>query len=248
MAEVTCDVLPCRDARNRLQALDLMLREANHRIANSLQAVMAASATDAGRNSVAPGSARAQMTMRISAIAVVHRMLSASTADTIAIGDYLANLAESIGVLWSGPGATRIAVHHGDEKVAADVAMRLGMVVNELVTNSLKYAYDNNAGGEIRVAFSVMEGSFVLIVADDGRGMDGPSARRRGSGSRLVEDIAAQLDASFSYQSARPGTIAVLSGSADVLLPRGGNARIISVPAVCPETSPSHVLLDGVTS
>jgi two-component sensor histidine kinase len=247
MAEDTCGVPLCREARDRLRALDLMLREANHRIANSLQAVMAASAVDADRSSIASATARAQMTMRISAIAVVHRLLSVSAADTIAIGDYLANLAESIGVFWSGTSATRIAVHHGGEKIAADVAVRLGMIVNELVTNSLKYAYDNNAG-EIRVAFSVKEGSFVLIVADDGRGMDGPSARRRGSGSRLVEDIAAQLDASFSYQSARPGTIAVLSGSADVLLPRGGNARIISVPAVCPETSPSHMLLDGVTS
>jgi len=195
-----------------------MLREANHRIANSLQAVMAAAAADTGPNGIVSADARDQMMMRISAITLVHRMLSVSaTFDTIAIGDYLTNLCQSIGMLWSKPGGARITVHHGDGKVAADIAVRLGMVVNELVTNSFKYAYGKGTG-EIRVAFSIMDGSFVLIVADDGRGIDASSVSRRGTGLRLVESIAKQLNASFSYQPARPGTIAVLNGPAEVLL------------------------------
>lgn len=190
MAQDTCSVPLCRDSRDRLCVADIMLREANHRIANSLQAVMAAAAADASPNGILPADARGQMMTRVAAIALVHRMLSVSTiSDTIAIGDYLTNLCESIGVLWSKPGGARIAVHHGDVEVATDVAVRLGMVVNELVTNSFKYAYGKGTG-EIRVAFSVMEGSFVLIVADDGRGIDALSVTRQGTGMRLVEGIA----------------------------------------------------------
>lgn len=231
MAEDRCGFPCCREARDQVHALDLMLREANHRIANALQTVMAASAADAGPDGVVSASARDQMMMRISAIALVHRMLSLSTtSDAIAIGDYLSNLGESIGLLWSRPGVGRIAVHHSGGKVAADVAVRLGMVVNELVTNSFKYAYANGTG-EVRVAFSLRDRSFVLIVADDGKGIENPSARRRGMGSRLVEDIARQLNASFSYQSGRPGTIAVMSGPADVLLPLDSKICISSAAA-----------------
>jgi two-component sensor histidine kinase len=219
MAEERCGFLCCREARDQVHALDLMLREADHRIANALQTVMAASAADAGPNGAVSASARDQMMMRISAIALVHRMLSVSTSsDAIPIGDYLTSLAESIGALWSPSGDARVSVHHGGGTVAGDVAVRLGMVVNELVTNSFKYAYANRAG-DVRVAFSIQDGSFTLIVADDGNGIDDASKRRRGMGSRLVEGIAKQLNASFGYQSARPGTIAILSGSADVLLP-----------------------------
>lgn len=250
MAEDTCGAPLCREAQDRLRTADFMLRETNHRIANSLQAVMAAYATDAGPNSVVSAAARDQMMMRISAIALVHRMLSASaSSDTIAIGDYLTSLGDSIGVLWSKPGGARITVHHSGGKVAADVAVRLGMVVNELVTNSFKYAYGNGAG-EIRVAFSIMDGWFVLIVADDGRGMDAPTVSRRGTGIRLVEGIAKQLNASFSYQLAKPGTIAILTGPADVLLPRERRACLGSTAAMDSETSAGsrHMPLNGVSS
>jgi len=219
MAQHICGASFC-DAQIQLQALDFTLREANHRIANSLQAVMAAAA--GGRSGGIPALESSELMARISAIAAVHRMLSASdSCDAIVIGDYLAKLAEGIGVLWSGEGASAagIAVHHGGETVAADVAVRLGMIVNELVTNSFKYAYEDGARGEIRIAFSIMDGAFVLIVADDGRGIDDASGRRRGMGSRLIDEISAQLDASFSYQPGRPGAIAVLHGAADILLP-----------------------------
>ncbi|NIJ20670.1 hypothetical protein FHS95_002362 [Sphingomonas naasensis] len=146
------------------------------------------------------------------------------TPQMVAIGDYLANLTEGLATLGCGPNVPRIAVHHGGESVAADVAVRLGSVVNELVINSMKYAYDDNAGGEIRVAFSVLDGSFVLIVADDGRGIGAPPVARCGRGRRLVESIAVQLEARFSYQPARPGTIAILSGPAEALSSRCGGA------------------------
>lgn len=141
----------------------------------------------------------------------------------IAFGDYLEELVGNLGLLWVGPNTGRVIVHHGGETVSAETAVRLGMVINELVTNSFKYAYAGRDMGDVRVGFSVSDGRFVLIVADDGQCFD-PMAARHGLGTRIVTDLVRRLGARFTYQCGRPGTIAVVSGPAELLLPVNGGA------------------------
>lgn len=217
MIEQSCGRPTCLEAHARMRMVDVMLSEANHRIANFLQAIMAASMATAGRTCAESSAARDRLTTRIAAIATLHRMLSVSAdAGLVSFGDYLDELIANLGRLWGGTGAIRISAHHTKEVVDADAAVRIGMIVNELVTNSCKYAYADTGGGEIRVGFSTRDGSFVLIVADDGCGI--PSEPKRlGMGTRLITELARRLGATFAYQPARPGTIAVVTGPADAL-------------------------------
>lgn len=137
MIQQTCGRPHCLEAHDRVRTVDIMLWEANHRIANSPQAVMAASIAPPGRTCGEVAAARERLTTRISAIAILHRMLSATGDEgLIAFGDYLEDLVANLATVWGGSPALRMTVHHSDEMVDAEVAIRIGMIVNELVANS----------------------------------------------------------------------------------------------------------------
>lgn len=209
----------CGDAHDRADGMELLLRETNHRIANSLQAVMALFARERDTPDTKAWPDRNQILGRIGAIAQIHRLLStAPSFGAIEIGDYLGALVANLRALWCGDSRVEeIALFCASEKVSADAAIRVGIVVNELVTNSCKHAYRDGDRGEVRIGFSIREGAFTLLVADNGGGMDlGPS--KQGQGMLLVSRIAEQLGAGFQFHRARPGTIAALEGQADRLL------------------------------
>jgi len=86
----------------------------------------------------------------------------------------------------------------------------VGLIVNELVTNSVKYAFDED-GGVINVVFRVDEtiGEAELSVGDNGRGM-GP-ARKGAFGLRLVESLAGQLGGRLTMPEVLKGTLTKLT-------------------------------------
>lgn len=228
MAQQISRTTTCCDAQKRARALDVRMREANHRIANSLQTVIAI--TGGGPRVIDADGLRARdlMLSRISAVANVHRLLSVSTTqEMIDFGGYLEELVLELQTLWADrTGARAISCCHSGDRVSAEIAAKLGMIVNELVTNSCKYAYDDRSSGEVRIGFSIEGGAYFLLVADDGgRTVLDPSPRR-GCGQRLLHDIAASIGASLEFKEARPGTIAILTGAAETLLAKGnGGSR-----------------------
>ena len=97
-------------------------------------------------------------------------------------------------------------------RLHTDKAVSVGVIVNELVSNACKYAYDPAAGGEIRVALSRSDNDrFSLMVEDDGIGMvAGDKPRGSGLGSKLVLAMAKSLAADFDYDPAHTGVRARL--------------------------------------
>ena len=86
-----------------------------------------------------------------------------------------------------------------------DRAVAAGLIVNELVTNSLKYAFDED-GGIIRVSFTTRTelGVACLAVEDNGRGMGPP--RKGGLGLQLIDAFASQLDGQVEREPVEKGT------------------------------------------
>ena len=94
--------------------------------------------------------------------------------------------------------ATAIAV-----ELPPDKALAIGVIVNELVTNAVKYAFAEGQPGHVHVDLNREEDRLVLSVRDDGRGYS-PTAET-GLGTRLVTTFAAQLGGSATWDAGRSG-------------------------------------------
>jgi two-component sensor histidine kinase len=85
------------------------------------------------------------------------------------------------------------------------IAVPLGLVINELVTNALKYAFADGRAGRIRVGFTRRQDSLVLAVEDDGGGMRG-EVQGTGMGMQLLNGLARSLEGNVELNSSATGT------------------------------------------
>lgn len=198
-------------ANERLEAL---LREVNHRVANSLQLVTTMVAMQARLLSdEAAKSALADTERRIQAIAQVHRKLYTSgDVERVAMDEYLAALVDELQATWSTPvGPRTITLEAEALRLHTDKAVSLGVIVTELVTNACKYAYPENQSGEVRIRFArASEDRFQLEVEDDGCGLDNEGPKGTGLGSKLISAMAHSLSSKLDYDRAHRGCRAVL--------------------------------------
>ncbi|MGA0607500.1 histidine kinase dimerization/phosphoacceptor domain -containing protein [Phenylobacterium sp. VNQ135] len=188
---------------------EVLLREVNHRVQNSLQLVssfLGLQSRDAGDAMLTTAFDEARR--RLSAVALVHRRLYRSDQiETVDLARYfeelIADMASSMGEEWDG------AIHLDALPILAptDRAVTLGLVVTELVINANKYAY-GGAAGRIEVSVGEARGVLTVSVADHGRGKHTP---REGFGSRMMSAMVRQLGGEIAYQDNRPGLRAVLT-------------------------------------
>lgn len=79
----------------------------------------------------------------------------------------------------------------------SEIVMALGLIINELVTNSIKYAFPDNQKGVITIVLNKIEEEYVLIVMDNGVGFDKFASKGSGTGSGLVESLVLQIEGSM---------------------------------------------------
>jgi two-component sensor histidine kinase len=207
-------------AEDRLRAsneqLQLMLREVNHRVANSLQLVSAFVHMQAGAVEDAAAKTALQEThQRIAAIAKVHqRLYGSDSVETVDMKGYLESLVSELEQTWSTPHSPRnIRLSAEPVRLKTDRAVSVGIIVTELVSNACKYAYPAGVPGEVRVGLGA-EGSdhFRLTVQDDGDGFDpGGKPKGTGLGRRLIAAMAKSLQAHVVMDPAHRGVSASLT-------------------------------------
>lgn len=189
---------------------EILLAEVNHRVANSL-ALVAALIRMQVSSSQEPSvkAALSETQARITAIAGMHRSLY--TSDDVRIvemGRYLSTLvSELAGTLEKSGQKTRIVTAFDKIDLASDRAVSVGMILTELLTNAIKYAYPMGGDGEIRVSLERVGAHARLIVEDDGVGFDDTnSPAGTGLGSRIVTSMAKTLGEGLAYVPRERGT------------------------------------------
>ena len=126
----------------------------------------------------------------------------------IFIKDYFDKLTTSLFSTYSLKRGVKIKSDIDPLILDVDTVIPLGLIINELVTNALKYAFDDNVG-TILVSLKEINGSLQLIVQDDGRGMDDVSGALSGDsyGYELIQALVDKLDGALDIAIDQGSTI-----------------------------------------
>src|SRR3954465_218379 len=170
---------------NQIRDRDMLMRELQHRVKNNLQLVTALVRLEARSAVEGESVALGRLASRIDALTVLYRTLSAENAEAdIDLGQYLAELAKAVMDPSAMPGNT-LDVQVGCCPMSINIAMPAGLLVNEMLTNALKYAFVGRDRGQIKLICKQDNRQITLVVADDGVGLgehhSWPSPRKLGA-------------------------------------------------------------------
>lgn len=197
---------PHRDA-----GADVWLLEANHRIANNLSLVaglLQLQAAETPPAAVLTGEqASALLTEaanRVTLVARLHRLLARAADDTRPdLTEFLREITEATASLLAGQGRTTLSFTGASPcPLAAERVLPIGLIVGELLTNSIKYAHPSGAPGVVRLSCDLLpDGSLRIEVSDDGvglpEGLDPASATSLGM--RLIRSLARQAEVALAF-------------------------------------------------
>ena len=149
---------------------------------------------------------------RVQSMALIHQKLYQNEDLSIQFEDYLEKLVGEIGKMY-GEGKVQTEIEGGGYQFDIDTAIPLGLIVNELVTNAFKYAFQENSENHLRISLSQQDPDFhQLTISDNGPGLptDLDIAKTRSLGLRLVRRLAKQLHGKVSYSHNEGSTFTLL--------------------------------------
>ncbi len=187
------------------QQIETLMRELHHRVKNNLQVV--SSLLNLQSNRIEDDTARdalEQGKSRVDAMAMIHQKLYMDEVGaSINMTDYLQSLCLSLAASYGHDSSTvEVDVSLPDTKIDIDKAIPVGLMVNELVTNAFKYAFNNTAAPRVMVRMNQEGGKVKLIVADNGSGFDPAliGRKKESFGMKLVNMLVSQLKGEMTIE------------------------------------------------
>ncbi len=202
------------EIRRGKERAETLLAEMNHRVANSLALVAGLLRLQAGStDNEQLRQALTETQNRISAIAGMHRSLyTYDNVSHVEMDRYLHALVKDISsTVGSQQNLVEIVVEADSIQLPADKAVSAGMIVTELVTNALKYAYPEGVAGQIIVSLKQQDASQArLAVEDFGVGMDSHhnNPASTGLGQKIVKSMADTIGGGIHYPARDKGSVA----------------------------------------
>ncbi|HEX4231979.1 MAG TPA: chemotaxis protein CheB [Bryobacteraceae bacterium] len=177
-AKVMRDITERRTAEEQIRASlrekEILLKEIHHRVKNNLQMIASLLSLQTeylGHSKTVD--LLEDMKGRVRSIAAIHEMLYGSAdLSRIDFAGYLNALAKDLLSFYSGAaGRVDLNIHSEPEFLEITQAVPCGLLVNELLTNSLKHAFPDRRAGAIKVTFSCPADECRLVISDDGIGL-----------------------------------------------------------------------------
>ena len=203
-----------RRLKAALERDQFLLKEMNHRVKNSLQIV--ASMLNLQSREVANAELTEHLheaSYRVAAVAKAHEQLSRSShIERMDVGKYIKALCSDLDA-----SVAHCEVYADTEdgiEIVTDRAISVALIVNELITNSAKYAYEGRSEGKVWIKVGRADKQkFAISVRDEGAGLpvDFAPSQAKGLGMRIVSAFISQLEADLVVRSLAPGTEFVLT-------------------------------------
>ncbi|MCI5109790.1 MAG: PAS domain-containing protein [Marivita sp.] len=198
----------------RLKQFETVMAEIQHRVKNHLSMILGLIRMKA-RKSKAPEEYK-DLSRRIESLQLLYEEMSAATLERndgkIKLGAYLGRVANAIAYLDSRPGV-RMNIHVEPLMVDTETAVRIGLILSEVLTNAMQHAFRDQKSGlvELRV-MRTDNGSMRAMVTDDGVGLpaDVTWPNADGLGGRIVQGLCDGLQATLQVTRGAVGTIVTL--------------------------------------
>ncbi|MBT9188911.1 histidine kinase dimerization/phosphoacceptor domain -containing protein [Zobellia russellii] len=176
---------------------EFLLKEIHHRVKNNLETVSSLLSLQAARiNDEDVLKAMRESQYRVQSMGMIHQKLyTGKNLAAVEMKGYFQQLGEYIVDAFGANETVSLEVVMEPMELDVDMAIPIGLIVNELFTNSLKYAFPNGRKGKIKISLREEEQMLQLDVRDDGIGNWGEGVSQgTGFGTQLVDLLTKQLD------------------------------------------------------
>ena len=194
--ELSCAVIIRDETEEKQREQELVLKsvavqEMHHRVKNNLQTIAALLRLQIRRSENPETIQVLRETMnRILSISATHELLAKSGVDLIMIGEVLKQIRSNVLQNFEHSGVDiEIRMEAGDFETDSDIAASVAMVVNELLQNSMKYAFEGKEKGLIEILVKKGELYSNITVRDDGIGFDADISRPNHLGWGIVRSL-----------------------------------------------------------
>jgi two-component sensor histidine kinase len=192
-------------AKQAVQRAELMAREIDHRVTNSLQFVSGVLAVQSRSTTIPAASALLQeAATRVAAVGRVHRNFYSNETAEVPLLNFLARLCSDLSDICGVP----VEIAGEEAMVPSSLIQPLGLLTNELVTNAAKHG-----GGKVIVSYRAQDANSELSVCDQGPGLDAEfdPTLTSGLGMKVVKLLTKQLGGELATGSNRDGPGACFS-------------------------------------
>ena len=193
-----------------LKQKDLLLRELQHRVMNSLNIL--SSLLDVQRRYVVDPAAKEHLANardRVIAMGTVYRHLyQAHTLEYVEFSEFLNTICNTSETAYVGGSKLSIEAEAEPVQLSSAHAIALGMLTHELITNALKHAYSDGVRGRIKVILKHMDNDIELRFSDNGRGLPDNFQMETTSslGMKIIASTVRQLGGTLEINRLEPGT------------------------------------------
>ncbi|WP_425390169.1 tetratricopeptide repeat-containing sensor histidine kinase [Ekhidna sp.] len=194
-----------RIKQKSLNERDILLKEIHHRVKNNLQVISSllnlqadSLESDAAKDAVKEGQ------QRVKSMALIHQKLySADDVRGVDVQDYLENLSKELFKAF-GVNEEKInwKVNTNGLKLDIDTIIPLGLIINELITNSIKYAFEDDKNGLLEIQMKEEGENLNVVVADNGKGLDEQAlAHSNAFGWKMIQSLGRKLKANINVNA-----------------------------------------------
>jgi two-component system, sensor histidine kinase PdtaS len=180
-----------------LEEKEFLIKEIHHRVKNNLQII--SSLLQLQSRYVEEPLALAALNegeSRVRSMSIIHHHLyTESNLSQVHVPQYIDNLCSNLLASYNYK-KQEITIHKDIDDIALDVSVMipLGLIINELITNAFKYAFENRDSGEISVTIKEQDERLYISVKDNGIGLD-LNSPKKGFGNRLIQTFLKKLEA-----------------------------------------------------
>ena len=206
MDDVTESKRAIEQIKTSLHEKEVLLKEIHHRVKNNMQVIT--SLLSLQSKTIGDGKALAvfeDSQNRVKSMALIHETLYQSKdLSRINFAEYLQKLVAHVSRSYRiRPNAVKINLDVNDVALPIDTAVPCGLIINELASNALKYAFPADTKGEVKITFGRADDQYTLCVSDTGVGLppDFDPEQGKSLGMKLVRMLTSQLSGEMEFRN-----------------------------------------------